>query len=187
MGTTSGSNFTTGSTANLRLLQPTNNARLGGIGETTLQILGKGQFDEVNMEIHLAEIIRGNGQSRVTVNFNRIIRTVNQTTVVMFETLDGTALEEKHDYYGIKKAIIFEPHMTQQQVQIPVNDKYDEDLQDIFFKLTVTIPIDTTPHHSAWQCTAKDIETAFITGGDANLTISGNYLWLRTPKLIPLM
>ena len=53
--------------------------------------------------------------------------------------------------------------------------------------LTVTIPIDTTPHHSAWQCTAKDIETAFITGGDANLTISGNYLWLRTPKLIPLM
>jgi len=51
--------------------------------------------------------------------------------------------------------------------------------------LTVTIPIDTTPHHSAWQCTAKDIETAFITGGEANLTISGNYLWLRTHKLIP--
>merc|ERR1711917_158555 len=90
---------------------------------------------EVNMEIPLAEIIRGNGQSPVTVNFNRIIRTVNQTTVVMFETLDGTALEEKHDYYGIKKAIIFEPHMTQQQVQIHVNDEYDEDLQDIFFKL----------------------------------------------------
>ena len=123
---------------NLRLLQPTNNARLGGIEETTLQILGKGQFDEVNMEIPLAEIIRGNGQSPVTVNFNRIIRTVNQTTVVMFETLDGTALEEKHDYYGIKKAIIFEPHMTQQQVQIHVNDEYDEDLQDIFFKLKMT-------------------------------------------------
>ena len=56
---------------------------------------------------------------------------------------------------------------------------------DRFVNLTVTIPIDTTPHHPAWQCTAKDIETAFITGGEANLTISGNYLWLRTHKLIP--
>ena len=43
------------------------------------------------------------------------------------------------------------------------------------------------PHHSVWQCTAKDIETAFITGGESDLTISGYYLWLRTPKLIPLM
>ena len=53
--------------------------------------------------------------------------------------------------------------------------------------LTVTIPNDTTPHHSVWQCTAKDLQTAFITGDESNLTISVNSLWFKTPKLIPLM
>ena len=60
-------------------------------------------------------------------------------------------------------------------------------ISELSKNLTVTIPNDTTPHHSVWQCTAKDLQTAFITGDESNLTISANSLWFKTPKLIPLM
>ena len=120
----------------LRLLQPSNNARLGAIKDAQLTILGTGRFDEVTMSVPMPEVIRGSNMSPVTVNFERTERCPGQTSVVLFETADGTALEEKHDYYGVKKALIFEPGQTMQQVQIHVNDDYDEDNDDsLYFDL----------------------------------------------------
>ena len=43
------------------------------------------------------------------------------------------------------------------------------------------------PHHSVWQCTAKDLQMIYFTGDESKSTISVNSLWLQTPKLIPIM
>ena len=128
----------------LKLLPPSNNARLGGIQESTLNILGKGRFDEIKMSVPNIDITRGQSMSPAIVNFERIIRAGQPgnplTTVVMFETMDDTATEQNHDYYGVKKAVIFSPKETLAQVQIHVNDEYDEDKydNDIFFNVKMT-------------------------------------------------
>ena len=54
------------------------------------------------MSIPVGEVVRGSGMSPVTVNFERTAR-CDQTTVVMFETADGSAQEARHDYYAVKK------------------------------------------------------------------------------------
>ena len=59
-----------------------------------------------------------------------IISTLDQASVVLFETIDGTALAEKDDYTTVKKAIIFDANETQKQVKIYVNDEFDEEIQD---------------------------------------------------------
>ena len=56
--------------------------------------------------------------------------TLDQASVVLFETIDGTALAEKDDYTTVKKAIIFDANETQKQVKIYVNDEFDEEIQD---------------------------------------------------------
>ena len=115
----------------IELLQPTNNARLGQEKLARVQILGKGHFDEVAMNIPLNVIQRGNKQSPVIVNITRTIR-VNppQAAVVLFETVDGTALAARDDYTAVKKAIIFDANETEKQVKIHVNDDDDDEISD---------------------------------------------------------
>lgn len=58
----------------LELLPPSNNARLGMEKFARVQILGKGHFDEISMNVPMSQIIRGSGMSPVLVNINRTIR-----------------------------------------------------------------------------------------------------------------
>jgi hypothetical protein len=88
----------------LELLPPTNSARLGQEKFANVTVLGKGHFDEVSLSIPQPNLIRGQGMSPCIVNLTRKIRVhPPQASVVLFETIDGTAKASENNYSMLKK------------------------------------------------------------------------------------
>ena len=69
----------------LELLPPSNNARLGMEKFARVQILGKGHFDEISINVPMSQIVRGSGMSPVVVNITRTIR-VDPPQVIKYKT-----------------------------------------------------------------------------------------------------